>query len=508
MSGMADAVDVVLIGGGIMSATLGTVLRELDPTLSIVLLERLGGPARESSDGWNNAGTGHAANCEMNYTPEKIDGSIDIAKALDVNVEFDLSRQLWAHLVQHGAIPDPTRFIRSAPHCAFVTGAENVAFLRKRHAAMTAHHCFAGMEYSEDPATIAEWAPLVIEGRDAAAPVAATRMMTGADVDYGTLTHLLIDALGARQGFEARYGAEVDDLTRDDHGLWTVGYRKHGNHEVSGQVRARFVFSGAGGASLTMLQKSGIPEGQGYGGFPVSGIWLRCDNPDVVERHRVKVYGKAAHGSPPMSVPHLDTRVVEGGHSLLFGPFAGFSPKFLRDGSYLDLARSVRPSNLLPLLDVAVHALKLEEYLADQVVLSEQGRIETLRQFYPEADPADWTEAVAGQRVQVIKPNGHGGGTLAFGTALVGSADGSFIALMGASPGASTAASIALDVLRRCFADRLTAWLPRLRAVIPTYGIDLKADAEACRRTRAATATVLGLADITKINHRSKGTAA
>ena len=491
------SVDVVLIGAGIMSATLGTILRELDPSLSIVMLERLDGPARESSDGWNNAGTGHAANCEMNYTPQRPDGSIDIAKALEVNVEFDLSRQLWAHLVRTGAIADPSRFIRACPHCAFVTGAENVAFLKKRHAAMSAHHCFAGMEYSEDKGEIIGWAPLVMEGRDPGAPVAATRMMTGSDVDYGTLTHLLVAALSARSGFEAHYGAQVDALTKEADGLWTVGYAAHGATGTAGEVRARFVFAGAGGAALTMLQASGISEGRGYGGFPISGIWLRCDNPEVVARHQVKIYGKAAHGSPPMSVPHLDSRVVDERHSILFGPYAGFSPKFLKEGSWLDLVKSVRPDNIGPLLDVGIHAFGLEEYLADQVVLSDAGRFETLKQFYSDAREEDWRDATAGQRVQIIKPDGHGG-TLQFGTELVSAADRSFVALLGASPGASTAASITLDVLKRCFPDRLTddQWLPKLKAVIPTYSIDLKVDSDACRKTRTDTAAVLGLVDL------------
>ncbi len=493
-----ETVDVVLIGAGIMSATLGTMLRALDPTLSIVMIERLGGPAQESSDGWNNAGTGHAANCEMNYTPEAADGTIDIAKALEVNVEFDLSRQLWTHLVRTRAIPDPGRFIQACPHVSFVTGEENVAFLKKRHAAMSANHCWHGMEYTEDHARIADWAPIVMEGRDPAAPVAATRMRTGSDVDYGTLTHLLVAALDSQSDFAVHYDSEVHGLTRDENGTWTVKARPHGDEGQSIEVHARFVFIGAGGAALTLLQESGIPEGHGYGGFPISGIWLRCDNPAIVERHKVKVYGKAAHGSPPMSVPHLDMRVVDDRHSILFGPYAGFSPKFLKEGSWLDLVKSVRPANLLPLLDVAVHSAKLEEYLADQVILSEAGRIETLKQFYPEADPDDWHEAVAGQRVQIIKPNNDGGGALEFGTEIVGAADGSLVALMGASPGASTAAAIAMKVLAKCFADRLTErnWLPRLRSIIPTYGIDLRTDMEACRTTRQDTALALGLVDL------------
>ncbi len=490
--------DAVFVGAGVMSTTLATVLRELDPGLSMLMVERLHGAGLESSDGWNNAGTGHAANCEINYTPQGSDGAVDISKALEVNVEFDLSRQLWTFLVQKGAIPDPAQFILPCPHCAFVTGEENIAFLKKRHAAMSSHHCFAGMEYTEDPAVIAGWAPLVMAGRDPSEPVAATRMVTGSDVDYGTLTRLLARALTAETGFEAAFHTEVHDVGRDAEGLWTVKMRPHGEGGRSGAVRARFVFVGAGGASLLLLEKSGIPEGKGYGGFPISGVWLRCDKPEVVARHKVKVYSKAAHGSPPMSVPHLDMRVVDDKHSVLFGPYAGFSPKFLKEGSLLDLAKSLKIGNIIPLLDVAVHGLPLEEYLADQVVLSEKGRFETLQTLYPDADEKDWHAATAGQRVQVIKPDGKGGGALEFGTELVASADGSFVALMGASPGASTAAWVASEVLKRCFAAKLTdeAWLPRLKAMIPTWGVDLKTDAHACRETRARTAPVLGLADV------------
>ncbi len=490
--------DAVCVGAGVMSTTLATVLKTLDPGLSMLMIERLHEAGLESSDGWNNAGTGHAANCEMNYTPPTADGGVDISKALEVNVEFDLSRQLWAFLVRKGVVPEPARFILPCPHCAFVTGVENVAFLKARHAAMSAHHCFAGMEYSEDPAVIASWAPLVMAGRDPADPVACTRMVTGSDVDYGALTRLLAQALGAEGGFESWYDTEVHDVTRDADGLWSLRTRAHGEGGRGETVRARFVFVGAGGASLLLLEKSGIPEGKGYGGFPISGVWLRCDDPEVVAKHKVKVYSKAAHGSPPMSVPHLDMRVVDDRRSVLFGPYAGFSPKFLKEGSLLDLIASVRIGNIVPLLDVAAHGFKLEAYLADQVVLSEKGRFETLRTLYPDADEKDWKAAVAGQRVQVIRPDGRGGGALQFGTELVGSADGSFMALMGASPGASTAAWVASEVLKRCFAAKLTddAWLPTLKEMIPTWGVDLTTDAVACRETRARTAPVLGLADV------------
>lgn len=494
--------DVVLIGAGIMSATLGTVLKELEPSLDVVMYETLTDCGQESSQAWNNAGTGHAANCELNYTPQRPDGTVDISKALEVNTEFDISRQLWTHLVRKGAIPDPRAFIHPCPHMSFVWGEENVAFLRARYKEMSAHHCYHGMEYSEDPAKIAEWAPLIIEGRAADQPIAATRIITGTDVDYGSLTHLLVAQLTAQSGFEVHYNRQVVGLEREPNGRWrvTVADTYDGTRQ---SVSAKFVFIGAGGASIDLLQMSGIPEGKGYGGFPVSGIWLRCDVDAVSARHEAKVYGKAASGSPPMSVPHLDTRVVGGKKSLLFGPYAGFSPKFLKHGSLTDLFESITASNVLPILDVAKNNVALTEYLIGQVLQSSAHQFATLRQFFPKADRADWKEAVAGQRVQVIKPNrGPGlsglGGALEFGTELIPAADKSLVALLGASPGASTAAFIAMEVLQTCFADKLTddAWLPALKRIIPTYGIDLKVDAEACARTRADTAPVLKIDNI------------
>jgi malate dehydrogenase (quinone) len=491
---LPKSVDVLLIGAGIMSATVGTLLKALDPALSIAIVERLDDCGLESSAGWNNAGTGHAANCELNYTTPKPDGSIDISKALEVNVEFDLSRQLWTHLVRNGAIPDPSVFIRSCPHMSFVIGHDDVAFLRKRFEAMSAHHCWTGMQYSQDPNEIGLWAPNIVEGRAADVPIAATRMVTGADVDYGTLTHLLVKQLTEQSGASVHYRHEVVDLEKQGDGRWKVEAKNEATGDTVTTV-AKFVFVGAGGGALLLIQKSGIPEAEGYGGFPVSGRWLRCDNPEVAHRHKVKVYGKAAHGSPPMSVPHLDMRVVNGQHSLLFGPYAGFSTKFLKEGSYLDLFKSVRLANLGPLLDVSAHSFRLEEYLVGQVVQTSHEQFETLQTFFPMAKREDWKEAIAGQRVQIIKPDGEEGGTLQFGTELLASQDKSIVALLGASPGASTAAFIAIEVLQKCFVDKLTekAWLPALKQIIPTYGVDLRTDAEACRATRAATAPVLGL---------------
>lgn len=492
----SESPDVALIGAGIMSATLGTVLKELEPTLEVVMFETLHDCAQESSEAWNNAGTGHAANCELNYTPRRSDGSIDISRALRVNTEFDVSRQLWSYLVTKGAIPDPRAFIEPCPHMSFVWGEENVAFLRDRYKAMSAHHCYHGMEYSEEHGEIAQWVPLVMEGRDKEQPIAATRMITGTDIDYGALTHLLVSQLQAQSGFSVHYKHKVAGLSRLDDGRWgvTVEDVDTGDRRT---VSAKFVFVGAGGGALELLEKSKIPEGHGYAGFPVSGIWLRCDVDEVSARHHAKVYGKAAEGSPPMSVPHLDTRMIAGKRSLLFGPYAGFSSKFLKHGSYSDLFRSIEPGNVLPMLAVARDDWRLAEYLIGQVLQTGSHQFKVLEQFFPQAQRQEWHEAVAGQRVQTIKPDPHHTGVLEFGTELIGSADNSIVALLGASPGASTSAFIAFQVLEKCFGNELAGgWRDRLKTIIPTYGIDLTQDAAACRDIRAQTAAVLGLANV------------
>jgi malate dehydrogenase (quinone) len=492
-----DAPDVVLIGAGIMSATLGAVLKELEPSLNITIFETLEDSGLESSQAWNNAGTGHAANCELNYTPQRGDGSVDISEALKVNTEFDLSRQLWSYLVRKGAIPDPRSFIHPVPHMSFVWGQDNVAFLRKRFEAMSASHCYYGMEYSDNRAKIAEWAPLIMDGRGNEEPFAATRIITGTDVDYGALTHLLVKHLCAQRGVSVHYKHRVVGLDHEHNGAWRVSIEDLDTLERD-TVTSDFVFIGAGGDAIELLQKSRIPEGHGYGGFPVSGIWLRCDEGAVSNRHHAKVYGKAPHGSPPMSVPHLDTRIVEGRKSLLFGPYAGFSTRFLKHGSLADVFESIRPGNIVPLLAVARDNIALAEYLIGQVLQSSAHQFAALRQFFPKAARKDWREAVAGQRVQIIKPDEQRGGVLEFGTELVAAEDKSIVALLGASPGASTAAFIALGVLEKCFASQLTqsGWLPKLKEIIPTYGIDLTQDADALRKTRAATAAILKVENI------------
>jgi len=482
-------VDVALIGAGVMSATLGAMIKQLEPTWTIQVYEALGDVALESSNPWNNAGTGHSALCELNYTPERADGTIDTSSAVKVNEQFQVSRQFWSFLVAEGALPEPSAFINSTPHMSFVWGEANVEYLRKRHEALRDHPLFAGIEFSTDASVIRSWAPALIVGRAKDQPIAATRIAAGTDVDFGSLTRLLLTYLEEN---EARIELDhrVTGLTKLADGTWRVKMRR----QVGGtptSVDARFVFVGAGGGALHLLQKSGIDEIKGFGGFPVSGEFLRTDDPAVVAKHGAKVYGKAAVGSPPMSVPHLDTRVVDGQASLMFGPYAGFSPKFLKNGSWFDLFASIRPHNLYPMIRAGLANLSLVKYLVGQLMASSDSKFEALREFMPDADPADWYRITAGQRVQVIKRDAEKGGVLQFGTEVVSAADGTIAGLLGASPGASTAVPIMLSVLERCFPDRIAGWTPALRRMVPTYGDQLADDEERAAATLGATAEAL-----------------
>jgi malate dehydrogenase (quinone) len=481
-------IDVALIGGGIMSATLGTLLKQLEPTWNIQIFERLSQVALESSNPWNNAGTGHSALCELNYTPERPDGSIDISSAVKVNEQFQVSRQFWSHLLDVGALPDPSAFINSTPHMSFVWGEDNVAYLRKRYEALKDHPLFAGMEFSTDAAVIRGWAPLLIPGRRKDQPIAATHIPAGTDVDFGALTRLLTNYLTSN-GATLILEESVTKLKRKN-GLWRITSR----HTVGNAPEfydAKFVFVGAGGYALNLLQKSGIKEIRGFGGFPVSGEFLRTDNQELVKKLNAKVYGKPALGAPPMSVPHLDTRVVDGQASLMFGPYAGFSPKFLKTGSPFDLIKSIRWHNLIPMVAAGASNLSLVRYLLGQLVALPSTKFDALLEFYPDGDPADWYKITAGQRVQVIKKDAKKGGVLQFGTEVVAAGDGTIAGLLGASPGASTAVPIMLGLVETCFPGSMQKWRPELKKMIPSYGIQLSDNAKAAAKTMTATAKEL-----------------
>lgn len=492
MSDRQTQTDVILIGAGVMSATLGTILKELAPDWKITVFEKLASAGEESSNEWNNAGTGHAALCELNYTAEKSDGSIDISKAVNINEQFQVSRQFWSYLVNHNRISNPQEFIMPLPHMSMVQGEKDVAFLKKRYEALTGNPLFQGMEYSDDPAKLADWIPLIMNGRTSSEPIAATKIDSGTDVNFGALTRMLFEHL-KKQNVSINYKHSVDNMKRTGDGSWELKVRNLDSGSVE-RHSAKFVFIGGGGGSLHLLQKSGIPEGKGIGGFPVSGLFMACTNPSVVEQHHAKVYGKAKVGAPPMSVPHLDTRFIDNKKSLLFGPFAGFSPKFLKTGSMFDLIGSVKPGNVLTMLAAGAKNIPLTKYLIEQVMLSKEKRMEELREFIPNARSEDWDLVVAGQRVQVIKDTEAGGkGTLQFGTEVVSAADGSIAALLGASPGASTAVSVMLEVLKKCFPQQMGAWEEKIKEMIPSYGVSLAKNPKLNEEIQSATAQALRL---------------
>lgn len=488
--------DVVLVGAGIMSATLGFLLKELDPSLKIEIYERLNCVAGESSDAWNNAGTGHSGNCELNYTPELEDGSIDAKKAFKIAEQFEISKQFWAYLLEKNYIQDPQSFINRVPHLSVAFNAADIEFLKKRVETLSANALFEGMTFSEDKETLKEWMPLMFEGRDADEPIAATKVDIGADVDYGALTRAIMAHLCKQEGVQLFLEHEVRDIDKveEEEGIWQLKIKNLATHEKR-YIDAKFVFIGAGGGALPLLQKTHIHEADGFGGFPVSGQWLICKNQKLVEMHGAKVYGKAAVGAPPMSVPHLDTRIINGEKALLFGPYAGFSTKFLKKGSWFDLVGSIEFDNILPMIAAGLHNIPLTRYLIGQVTQSPEERFKSLQQFIPNANIEEWELQEAGQRVQIIKKNKEKTGVLEFGTEIVHAKNGTVAALLGASPGASTSVYIMLELLQKCFKDKMESesWKAKLCEMIPSYGKLLLEDQELCKMVKKKTKEVLGL---------------
>jgi malate dehydrogenase (quinone) len=494
-----NEIDVLLVGGGIMSATLGVLLQQLDPKLSIAMIEQLDDVALESSDALNNAGTGHAGYCELNYTPQAANGSIAIKRALEINAAFEVSLQFWSHLVETNALPAPNQFINKTPHLSFVWGDDNKAFLKQRYQLLSQHHLFADMQFSEDMAQLNAWMPLMMADRKPNEKLAATRMDYGSDVDFGALTRHLVAYSKTNSNFSLHTNTQVKKLDkikdRAKDNRWHVQLKNTQTKKIN-TICAKFVFLGAGGGALPLLQKANIDESQGYGGFPVSGQWLICNDAATIQQHNVKVYGKAAIGAPPMSVPHLDARIINGKPALLFGPFAGFTTKFLKAGSKFDLAKSVKVSNLKALLGVGRDNLDLTKYLIKEARQTHEQRMDALREFLPQANSADWQLANAGQRVQIIKQCEDNWGKLEFGTEIVAAKDGTLAALLGASPGASVSVQAMIHVLERCFAEQLNSadWQQKLKQLVPSYGESLIDDASLLKQVRKRTLSTLKLA--------------
>ncbi|MEB7889891.1 malate dehydrogenase (quinone) [Hafnia alvei] len=486
--------DFLLIGGGIMSASLGTWLQELQPEWKQVMVEKLDGVALESSNGWNNAGTGHSANMELNYTPERADGTIDVSKALDINEQFMISRQFWSAQVKRGILNDPHAFINSTPHMSFVWGDKNVNYLQKRYDALQQTTLFQGMKFSTDHAQIQQWAPLVMNGRDANQKVAATWTPVGTDVNYGEITRQLIGSLKKNSNFSLQTSAEVTEFKRNEDNSWHVTI-KDINNGSEHAIDAKYVFIGAGGGALKLLQKTGISEAENYAGFPVGGSFLMTENPEITKQHLEKVYGQASVGAPPMSVPHLDARFIDGKRVVLFGPFATFSTKFLKNGSIFDLLSTTTTSNFIPMTDVGLDNFDLVKYLISQVMLSDDDRFASLKEYYPLAQKADWKLIQAGQRVQIIKKDPEKGGVLKLGTEVVVDKQRTISALLGASPGASTAAPITLNVIKQMFPEQFNSpeWQNKIRDIVPSYGQKLNGNAALTQKTWDDTAAALQL---------------
>lgn len=496
-----EKTDVLLIGGGIMSASLGTWLQELQPGWKQLMVERLDGVALESSNGWNNAGTGHSANMELNYTPERTDGSINVNKALEINEAFMISRQFWATQVQRGVLHDPHSFINSTPHMSLVWGDKNVEYLTRRYAALQKTTLFQGMKFSTDHQQIEQWAPLVMEGRDPKQKVAATWTPVGTDVNYGEITRQLIGSLKKDPNFKLETSTEVTDFKRNSDNSWHVTIKdvKSGENRA---VNAKYVFIGAGGAAIKLLQKTGIPEADNYAGFPVGGSFLVTENPEITNRHLEKVYGQASVGSPPMSVPHIDSRYLDGKKVVLFGPFATFSTKYLKNGSLFDLLSATTTSNFMPMAHVGIDNFSLVKYLIGQVILSDDDRFAALKEYYPNARKEDWKLIQAGQRVQIIKKDAEKGGVLKLGTEIVTDQQKTVAALLGASPGASTAAPITLDVMRRLFPEQFASaeWQQKIHAIIPSFGQKLDGNTALTQQVWDSTAAALQLTKPPVIN--------
>jgi len=471
--------NIVLIGAGIMSATLATLIHKLEPNWQITILERASVPGAESSNVMNNAGTGHEALCELNYTPEDAEGTINISKAIEIYDQFQVSKQFWSHLVEVGDIENPGDFIQPLPHISFVEGEKNIHFLKKRYEKLQTVPSFKRMKFSDDADEIGEWSPLIMQDRNLTGePFAATKVDGGTDVNFGELAKKMIYSLEKNTNVTVNFNTEVSHLKQSRDKRWIVK-AKNQSLETLEEYNADFLFIGAGGNSIPLLQKSKIRESKHIGGFPISGQFLYCDHPEIVRQHHAKAYGKEPEGTPPMTVPHLDKRYVDGKEVLLFGPFAAFGPKFLKYGSNLDFFKHLKGNNLLTMMAAGIKNVPLMKYSFDQVMMSKEDKMDVLRRFVPSAQSKDWQVIVAGKRVQVIKDMPDSRGVIQFGTEVVNSTDHTLSALLGESPGASTSTSVALEVLEDNFSSEFQEeWREKLKEMIPSFGVNVNDDVE------------------------------
>ncbi|MBS3805687.1 MAG: malate:quinone oxidoreductase [Oleiphilaceae bacterium] len=430
--------NLIIIGAGIMGTTLATLAKEMDPDLEITILERLDGPGAGNSSAFWNAGTGHEANCELNYTPvdEEV---ISVEKALKIHAQFNVAKQFWAHLIETGAIKDPKTFINQTKHCTIVSESA-IEELRIRFREMSAHHFFEHMRYSEDFDEIKSWIPYVMEERPRSQKMAATVVETGTDVNFGALTEQMAAHAVNDLGVRIEYGTHVKRVHKSPTGRWIVEAVSKGTPV---QHKADVLFVGAGGGAFPLLKKSHLPFRNRFAGFPVGGRFLQTPiSEEQAGQYRAKTYGKAKVGAPPMSVPHLDLRVVNGKHYLLFGPFASFKPRLERDRGFFDYVSSIRLHDIPSLLNVAMEHFPLVKYLVSETFKGEKSMLDELDDFAPGLSKKfDWKPVQAGQRVQIIKD-----GDLQMGTEILVSRDKTYGTLLGASPGAS----VSPEVMLRC----------------------------------------------------------
>jgi malate dehydrogenase (quinone) len=480
--------DTLIVGAGIMGATLASILKEIDSDLKIDMVEALDSPALESSEANNNAGTGHAGYCELNYTPLLSNDKIDIEKAVQVNLGFEMSLQYWSYLTKKYRLFSPSKFIKRVPHISLVNGDKNIAFLKKRYLALKNNPLFNSIEFSSNFKTITKWIPL-LKTKKSQRKYAATKVEIGTDVNFGEITYELISILNTKKKFHLHTNQKAIAINENEDDSWSVKLN-NGN-----KIKAKFIFIACGGNSLKLLQKTKIYEQNSYAGFPINGQWLVCNNPKIVALHKAKVYGKAEIGSPPMSMPHLDLRIIDGKKILMFGPFASFTFKFLISGSFFDFISSIKFHNLKTLCIVFLKEWALLIYLIKQNFKPHKSRIADLKQFFPDANTKEWHLKDAGIRVQIMKKSRAGSSKLEFGTEIIFSKKNNLAALLGASPGASISVQSMIEVIEKCFLkkENSIAWKNKIKKMIPSYGVDLVKNPRLLKKIRSHNQRTLGI---------------